>query len=102
MKRLLSLLDESPLILGFLIAFWGGVVRGMRCKRKDFTWWGFFYRVLAAGFVGVLAGLVMSYTQHPPKIEAAFIGACGYAAIDLLDYLPKIMKEKIKNRIEKL
>lgn len=100
MERLRRLVEDSPILFGFLIAFWGGVVRGMRCKRDDFTWWGFLYRVMAAGFVGVLAGLVMSYTAYPPKIEAAFIGACGYAAIDLLDYLPRVLKEKIQKHIK--
>ncbi len=102
MERLRRVLEDSPLIVGVLVAFFGGMVRGMGRRREDFTMWGFLYRVAAAAFVGLLMGLVMSYTQYDPKIEAAIIGGSGYAAIDLLEYLPALMKDRVKKKVDKL
>lgn len=64
MDRFKSYLTD-PLIIGILIAFWGGVTKGISCRREDFTWYGFLFRVVAAGFVGVLTGLVMKHIDYP-------------------------------------
>lgn len=102
MERFRRILEESPLLVGILLAFVGGMVRGMGRRPENFTLWGFLYRVAAAAFVGLLMGLVMSYTKYDPKIEAAIIGASGYAAIDLLEYFPALVKERMKRRIDRL
>lgn len=102
MDRLRKVLEESPLVVGVLLALFGGTVRGMGKRREHFTVWGFLYRVGAAAFVGLLMGLVMSYTRYDPKIEAAIIGGSGYAAIDLLEYLPTLIKDKIKRGVDKM
>ena len=102
MERFRRLLEENPVIVGILLAFIGGVVRGMGRRRENFTLWGFLYRVIAAAFVGLLMGLVMSYTKYDPKIEAAIIGASGYAAIDLLEYFPTLVKERLKRPLDRL
>ena len=70
-----------------------------RVKEKKWPFYLAMIYVVAAGFVGVLAGLVMNYTKYDPKLEAAIIGTSGYAAIDLLDYLPRILKEKISKHV---
>ena len=102
MDRLRRVLEESPLLVGVLMAMFGGVVRGMGKRRENFTLWGFAYRVAAAAFVGFLMWFVMSYTTYDPRIEAAIIGGSGYAAIDLLEYLPTLIKEGIRKGVEKM
>jgi len=101
MERWRRAIEESPVYLGVILAILGGMVRGMGRKREHFTLWGFLYRVAAAAFVGLLMGLVMSYTKYDPKIEAAIIGASGYAAIELLEYFPSMVKEKFKQRVNR-
>lgn len=97
MERLKQIF-ENPIFLGVLLAFYGGVVRGMKCKREEFTWWGFLFRVIASGFVGVLTGLVMQHTDYPTWIETAIIGISGYTAVDILP----VLSDGFKNAVQAL
>ena len=38
--------------------------------------------------------------QEPdfPQVEAAFIGICGYSAVDLLQDVPEMIKDGIRKR----
>lgn len=94
-NSLKRLFEEDPLLISFFLACLGGIVRGMRCRASEFTAFGFAYRVIAAGFVGILAGLVLANAQMNPQVEAALIGACGYSAVDLLQDVPRIIKDKL-------
>ena len=95
MERLKQILTD-PLFIGVLLAFYGGTVRGMKCKRGEFTWWCFLFRVAASGFVGIVTGLVMQNTDYPPWIETAIIGISGYAAVDVLPALSDGFKSAIQ------
>lgn len=86
---------NEPLILGLLLAFWGGIVRSIKCKREEFTFWGFLFRVSAAGFVSILTGLVLQHADYPVWIEAAIIGISGYSAPDILPILSDGFKSAV-------
>ena len=95
-----KMFEDDPLLTGFFLACLGGIVRGIRCRSSEFTAIGFSYRVLSAGFVGILTSLMMTHTEWSPQIEAAFIGACGYAAVDILQDVPVMIKECIRKRFK--
>jgi hypothetical protein len=97
-----KIFHDDPLLAGMLAALVGGALRGLHCRPEQFTWYVFLFRVLAAGFVGILAGFLMSYTDLNPRLEAAIIGASGYAAIDLLDYIPRLLKETLRDKVKRL
>ena len=90
MKRLLNEWIVSGLIIGLL----GGIARAMHCLEHEFSWMRFAYRVIAASFVSAIAGLIMAHMDYPPTLEAAIIGASGYAAVDILQCVPDVVKSR--------
>lgn len=100
-NSLKQLFEDDPLLISFFLACLGGIVRGLRCRASEFTVFGFAYRVIAAGFVGILAAMILANTEINPQVEAALIGACGYSAVDLLQDVPTMIKEGIKKKIDK-
>ncbi len=96
MKDHLRQLFREPLFLMVLFAFWGGMVRGIRCKREEFTWWGFFSRVFSAGFGGLILGLLLKESDYSIWIQFAIVGIGGYAAVDLLP----VFSDGLKSAVE--
>ena len=93
MKKILHELNEF-IILGLIIGLLGGFGRAIHCDEDDFSWLRFCYRITSAAFVSVMAGLIMAHTDYPPTLEAAMIGASGYAAVDILKAVPGVVKRK--------
>lgn len=81
--------------LALLLALLGGVVRGVRCSRDEFTLWGFMQRVVAALFIGGLTTLILSGVDMAEGLKTAVAGASGYAANDLLGCLVPWVKKRI-------
>lgn len=93
MKKVLAELNEF-IILGFVIGILGGFARAIHCDRDNFSWLCFLYRITSAAFVSVIASLLMTHTEYPPVLEAAIIGASGYASVDILRAVPGVVKKK--------
>ena len=93
MKKILHELNEF-IVLGLVIGLLGGLGRAIHCDEDDFSWLRFCYRIISAAFVSVMAGLIMTNMDYPPMIEAAIIGGCGYAAVDILKAVPGVVKRK--------
>ena len=93
MKKILAELTDF-IELGLVLGFLGGLGRALHYEKDNFTWLCFFYRVISATFVSILVGLAMMHLDYPPALEAAIIGASGYAAVDLLRAVPGVVKRK--------
>lgn len=93
MRKVLAELNEF-IILGLFIGLFGGLGRALHCDRDKFSWICFFYRIISASFVSVIASLLMMHMDYPPLIESVIIGASGYASVDILRAVPGVVKKK--------
>lgn len=92
MERFKQALTD-PFIGTIIIALWGGMVRGFNCKREEFRWTTFFFRVFSAGFVGAVVGLLLKDSEHSRWVQFAVVGISGFAAVDILPILSTAIKE---------
>mgnify|MGYP000273356945 CR=1 FL=1 len=96
-----AIFRNNPMLgIAIGICLLGGVMRGIRCPRENFTRWGFLQRVLAAGFIGSISWLLGSHFGISETLNAAVTGAAGYTGIDILQCLTPWVKKRL--RIDKI
>ena len=92
-----AIFRNNPMLgIAIGICLLGGVMRGIRCPRENFTRWGFLQRVLAAGFIGSISWLLGSHFGISETLNAAVTGAAGYTGIDILQCLTPWVKKRLR------